>query len=98
MPATTLLPEQAKPSRSIMRMVLLVLRFFLVLARRGTCQKWLDRVCTPQVGGAIPPASSTNSADVSTALRVYSVAAGFTLQAIAMTVGPPSQQGVARYV
>jgi hypothetical protein len=47
--ATTLLPEQAKPSRSIMRMVLPIRQFYLGLALRGSCQAVLNRVCKPQV-------------------------------------------------
>ena len=56
--ATTLLPEQAKPGRSITRMVLPIRQFFLGLALRGSCQIGLSRVCKPQVGGSIPLASS----------------------------------------
>jgi hypothetical protein len=57
--ATTLLPEQAKPSRSIKRMVLPIRQFYLGLAHRGSCQAALHRVCKPQVGGSIPLANST---------------------------------------
>jgi len=56
--ATTLLPEQANPSRSIKRMALRIHQFFLLLARRGSCQAALNRVCKPQAGGSIPLASS----------------------------------------
>ena len=48
--ATTLLPEQAKPSRSMKRMVLPIRQFYLDLARRGSCQAALHRVSKPQVG------------------------------------------------
>ena len=47
--ATTLLPEQANPSRSIKRAVLLTRQFFFVLALRGSCQIDLSRVCKPQL-------------------------------------------------
>ena len=56
--ATTLLPEQAKPSRSIRRMVLPIHQFYLGLAQRESCQIGLNQVCKPQVGGSIPLASS----------------------------------------
>jgi hypothetical protein len=56
--ATTLLPEQAKPSQSIKRMALPICQFYLGLARRGSCQAALNQVCKPQVGGSIPLASS----------------------------------------
>ena len=52
-PATTLLPEQANPSRSIKRMILRNLQISLGLALRGSCQAALNRVCKPQVGQAV---------------------------------------------
>jgi hypothetical protein len=51
--ATTLLPKQAKPSRSIKRIVLPIRQFFLGLALGGSCQAALHRVCKPQVGQAV---------------------------------------------
>jgi hypothetical protein len=46
--ATTLLPEQATPSRSIKRMVLPIRQFYIGLGLRGSCQSALHRVCKPR--------------------------------------------------
>jgi hypothetical protein len=55
--ATTLLPEQAKPSRSIKRMVLPIRQFYLGLALAESAQVGVIQFCKSQVGGSIPLAS-----------------------------------------
>ena len=47
--ATTLLLEQANPSRSIKGMVVQIRQFSIGLALHGCCQAALNRVCKPPV-------------------------------------------------